>query len=219
MWQDSAKTTPVTASGQYVGYISDKSANAYDLSQATTGARPQLLTSGTGKLYLNFAGGQSLTMGANSMPNNRTAFCAGAAIQSTAGGMVFCIQHSGGGELCEFSYSNNSTGYELSGRRLSTDGFSTFATGTADTTLRSIIANHDYTGATTTIYVDGTAAVGPSASQTAGSTAAANGNGIAMGGWAGGGYNITANVYQLVLSWGATAGEVSSLNTFLTSKR
>jgi len=219
MWQDSAKTTPVTASGQYVGYISDKSANAYHLSQATAGARPQLLTSGTGKLYLNFATGTSLTMGANSMFNNRTAFCAGAAIQSTAGGMIFSMQHSTGGELGEFSYSSNATGYELSGRRLPTDGFSTFATGTADTTLRSIIANHDYTGATTTIYVDGTAAVGPTASQTAGSTPALNGNGLAMGGWVGGGYNISANIYQLVLAWGATTGEVASLNTFLTSKR
>jgi len=41
MFQDSAGTIPVTASGQPVGRINDKSGNGFDLQQATATARPQ----------------------------------------------------------------------------------------------------------------------------------------------------------------------------------
>lgn len=42
MWQDSAKTTPVTATGQPVGYVVDKTGNGHDLHQPTAGNRPIL---------------------------------------------------------------------------------------------------------------------------------------------------------------------------------
>lgn len=42
MWQDSAKTTPVTAAGQPVGYIADKSGRGNDASQSTSASRPTL---------------------------------------------------------------------------------------------------------------------------------------------------------------------------------
>ena len=42
MWQDSAKTTPVTAAGDRVGYISDKSGRGNDAYQTTLASRPTL---------------------------------------------------------------------------------------------------------------------------------------------------------------------------------
>ncbi len=42
MWQDSAKTTPVTAAGNPVGYISDKSGRGNDAFQTTSASRPTL---------------------------------------------------------------------------------------------------------------------------------------------------------------------------------
>lgn len=46
LWQDSARTTPVTADGQPVGCIDDKSGNGNHLKQATAGARPLYKTDG-----------------------------------------------------------------------------------------------------------------------------------------------------------------------------
>jgi len=42
MWQDSGKTTPVTAAGDPVGYISDKSGRGNHAFQTTSASRPTL---------------------------------------------------------------------------------------------------------------------------------------------------------------------------------
>lgn len=55
MWQDSAKTTPVTAAGQPVGAINDKSGRGLHFTQATAASRPILQTEG-GRNYLDFDG-------------------------------------------------------------------------------------------------------------------------------------------------------------------
>lgn len=55
LFQDSAATTPVTASGQSVGYMADKSGNGRHLIQATGGARPVLTVAG-GISYLTLDG-------------------------------------------------------------------------------------------------------------------------------------------------------------------
>lgn len=46
LWQDTAGTVPVTASGQSVARIDDKSGNGYHLMQPTAGSRPSYQTSG-----------------------------------------------------------------------------------------------------------------------------------------------------------------------------
>lgn len=59
MWQDSARTTKVTAVGQPVGYLADKSGTARDLWQPSAGARPTLQKDATtGAYYLQFSGAQ-----------------------------------------------------------------------------------------------------------------------------------------------------------------
>jgi len=55
LFQDSAGTTPVTAAGQPVGLILDKSGNGRHASQATSTARPLLEDDG-GKMCLKFDG-------------------------------------------------------------------------------------------------------------------------------------------------------------------
>jgi hypothetical protein len=56
MYQDSAGTTPVTAVGQSVGKILDKSGRNNHASQATAASRPVLQQDGNGKYYLAFDG-------------------------------------------------------------------------------------------------------------------------------------------------------------------
>jgi hypothetical protein len=56
MFQDSAGTTPVTAVGDPVGKINDKSGRGNHATQATGAARPLLQQDGNGKYYLDFDG-------------------------------------------------------------------------------------------------------------------------------------------------------------------
>lgn len=56
MFQDAAGTTPVTAAGQPVGLILDKSGNGYHASQPTSTARPLFQIDGSGNCYLAFDG-------------------------------------------------------------------------------------------------------------------------------------------------------------------
>lgn len=56
MFQDSAGTTPVTAAGQPVGKILDKSGRANHATQATAGSRPLLQQDASGRYYLDFDG-------------------------------------------------------------------------------------------------------------------------------------------------------------------
>ena len=56
MFQDSAGTTPVTAAGQPVGRILDKSGRGNHATQATAASRPTYQIDGTGRPYLSFDG-------------------------------------------------------------------------------------------------------------------------------------------------------------------
>lgn len=56
MFQDSAGTTPVTAVGQPVGRILDKSGRGNHATQATAASRPVLQQDGTGRYFLLFDG-------------------------------------------------------------------------------------------------------------------------------------------------------------------
>lgn len=56
LFQDSAGTTPVTATGQPVGRMLDKSGNGYHVTQSTTTKRPVLRQDAGGLHYLDFDG-------------------------------------------------------------------------------------------------------------------------------------------------------------------
>lgn len=73
LYQDSAATTPVTASGQPVGYVADKSGNGYHAKQSTASARPVYTVSGA-YAYLDCDGVDD-----RMLTDNFTAFSATAA--------------------------------------------------------------------------------------------------------------------------------------------
>lgn len=56
LFQDSAGTTPVTAAGQPVGLMLDKSGRGNHATQSTAGQRPTYQIDGTGRSYLSFDG-------------------------------------------------------------------------------------------------------------------------------------------------------------------
>lgn len=56
LFQDAAGTVPVTAPGDPVGYMADRSGNGYHVTQATASARPVLRQDTQGRTYLDFDG-------------------------------------------------------------------------------------------------------------------------------------------------------------------
>ena len=60
MFQDTAGTTPVTATGQSVARINDKSGRGNNATQSTSGQRPTLQQDASGKYYLSFDGSDDL---------------------------------------------------------------------------------------------------------------------------------------------------------------
>jgi len=97
LFQDSAGTTPVTAAGQPVGLILDKSGNGRHASQATSTARPLLEDDG-GKMCLKFEVDDYLVCNSITLPQPYTVF-AGAHVLATSS----CIHYSPGaaGSICQ----------------------------------------------------------------------------------------------------------------------
>jgi hypothetical protein len=100
MFQDSAGTTPVTAVGQPVGRILDKSGNNNHATQATTASRPVLQQDGDGKYYLGFDGVDDLLKTPAFLTNggsHAVTVSAGLLRSSTGNGVVI---QSSNDELC-----------------------------------------------------------------------------------------------------------------------
>ena len=68
MFQDTAGTTPVTATGQTVARINDKSGRGNHATQATAASRPQYQVDGNGKAYLLFDGTDDFLLTGTIMP-------------------------------------------------------------------------------------------------------------------------------------------------------
>ncbi len=76
MFQDSAGTIPVTATGQSVGRILDRSGRGNHWLQATAAARPVLRQDGAGKYYLEFDGVDDLMACTNLFTSSMEVFVA-----------------------------------------------------------------------------------------------------------------------------------------------
>ena len=87
MFQDTAGTIPITAGGQTVARINDKSGNGYNATQATAGARPTYRTDGA-RHWLGFDGTADFlvtpTIGFNTANEDRVSFFAGVETASGA---------------------------------------------------------------------------------------------------------------------------------------
>lgn len=118
MFQDSAGTTAVTAVGQSVGLIRDKSGNANHLTQATSGNRPVLAQDAGGFYYLQFTGtsstaGKFLTGGTTANLAPRTSSwqsVSGAKFDDALAGRAIYARSKAGGFVGRYSNHRDASG-------------------------------------------------------------------------------------------------------------
>lgn len=103
LWQDTAGTTPVTATGQAVARIDDLSGNGNHFIQPTSGNRPVYQVDGSGYPYLQFTAASSKYMYVNNVSNllslgtKSFTFLAAAKLDSMTGyGSLFARSYLGG---------------------------------------------------------------------------------------------------------------------------
>lgn len=222
MWQDGARTTPVTTVGQNVCALNDKSGGGRHAIQAVTLSCPTLQQDGGGNKYLSCNGSvlDATTTSAAVAQNQPFLFGGVSYTPSATTGVIYYATVSGSASArFEYAYGVNAAGDEVDGRRLDANGFTTFSTGSADTSTRSFIGVADYTNAQTSIYKNNTLILGPTAFQTAGNTQNATSFTVGICGVpTSGGARITASVYQLVIGNALSPTERGSLDTFLRGK-
>jgi hypothetical protein len=117
MFQDSAGTTPVTAVGQTVGKILDKSGRNNHATQATAAAHPVLQIDGNGKYYLGFDGvDDSLATAAiNFTATDKMSVFCGVTKTSGNGYQTLCELGTGSVEngFAIFAPNNNNNNYDF----------------------------------------------------------------------------------------------------------
>ena len=119
MFQDVAGTVPVTAVGQAVARINDKSGRGYHATQATAPSRPILRQDANGKYYLEFDGlDDSLsTLAINFTATNKATLCGGYNVIGTGTGIFAeisaSVSSSDGSFLQAFSAANAGNDYFL----------------------------------------------------------------------------------------------------------
>lgn len=212
MFQDAAGTTPVTATGQPVGLIRDKSGRGNHASQSTDARRPTLQQDSGGSYYLDFDGSDDGLVTAS--------FAAGAdKVQVFAG--VQKRSDATTGMIAEFSANSNSNAgsWQLRGPGAGTfPGYyfnssgSTLAAATAQV-ITGLPANNDavltavgdISGKTSTLYVNGTQVATSAADQGSGNYGTYV---LYMG--RRGGSSLPANIrlYGLIIRFGANLSAV-----------
>jgi hypothetical protein len=102
LFQDNAGTTPVTATGQSVGRILDKSGNANHATQATAASKPTLQQTAGGLYYLSFDGSNDSmsTSSINFSSTDKMSVCTGVTKSSDAAQAILY-------ELSVDTFSNN----------------------------------------------------------------------------------------------------------------
>ena len=138
LFQDSGLTTPVTAAGQPVGGIVDRSGKGNNALQATAGFRPLLQQDSSAQWYLDFDGVDDYLETA-SIDFTSTD-------QITISGGINKASDTGGGTLCELSVSSTSN----------SGTFGMFAPSSGGTTYRM------RTGGTSSLVVSSSAHAAPS---------------------------------------------------------
>ncbi|HET7369400.1 MAG TPA: hypothetical protein VFK45_01020, partial [Gammaproteobacteria bacterium] len=96
LFQDTAGTTPVTAAGQSVARMLDKSGNGHHATQATPANCPTIQQDGSGNWYLSFNGSQYLDCGTGF---NADQFSCGVAYQWTGSGSQRLLDARGTGSV------------------------------------------------------------------------------------------------------------------------
>lgn len=156
MWQDTAGTTPVTAVGQSVARIDDKSGNGKHATQSTPGKRPILQSSG-GLYYLDFDGTDDAlaTAAIDFTATDKMTVVAGVTKDADAGeANIFCFGSSGAldGTFSLKGPGSASDNYAIATR--GTSGVSNLVTGYAAPTTNVVTGAANISAQSQSIRVD-----------------------------------------------------------------
>jgi hypothetical protein len=220
MFQDSAGTTPVTAVGQPVGKILDKSGRGNHALQATTANRPVLQQDGAGRYYLAFNGTNSSLATAGNVDLTGTA-------QVSVFAGVRKLSDAARGLLVELGNALTSNGFQINApSAAATSNYTFLSAGSTQITatatpfaapLTSVITGQgDIAAPSNTIRVNGAQVASNPASQ--GSGAFSN-NPIYIGARGGSSLFFNGNLYGLIVR-GATsnASQIARAEMFMNSK-
>jgi len=222
MFQDSAGSTPVTAVGQSVGRILDKSGRGNHASQATAASRPVLQIDGTGKYYLAFDGVDDFLVTNTVTPGTDKAqvFVGIRKLSDAAEGLIvelgsatvlnggFSLTHAGGSLAEKYTFRSKGTSNQYA---LTTDAQFNAPTTSVVTGLG------DIGGANATLRVNGSTVHVKTADQGTGNYGAYP---IYIGRRGGTTGPFNGRIYSLIVRYGAnlTAGQISNTERAVNSK-
>lgn len=217
MSQDDAGATPVTADGQTVGRILDKSGRGNHATQATPGSRPTYRTSG-GLHWLEFDGTDDfLVTGTITPGTDKTQFFAGVRRINTATGII--------AELSADTFGNNGSAgifanvgganYEIQSR--GTVYASRSETPAAPPTTNILAGTADISADAILLRLDGVSSAPVVGDQGTGNYLA---HPLYIGRRGGTSLALNGNIYGIVVRFGAnlSAGQISATEAFLASK-
>jgi len=226
LFQDAAGTTPVTAVGQPVGKILDKSGRGNHATQATAASRPTLQQDSNGMYYLSFDGTDDgmATPSINFTGTDKMTVWAGVRKLSDAAAGVVVELGSGGAAAGLFSISAPRTAASNYGFfTRSTTGVSNLsANGYAapDTAVLSCQFNTSGAGATTQIFPrrNGVIPALATASDAAGGGAYGN-YPLYIGRRGGTSIPLNGRIYQLIIRGAeSNAGQIAATEAWCNSK-
>lgn len=221
MFQDTAGTVPVTATGQSVARINDKSGRGYHATQATAGSRPTLQQDAVGNYYLKFDGTDDhLITGAVAFNTDKMTVCAAVARDAMNASTGIVVETNP-----DFSAVNNSFFFGFTGNA---NSFRYVSRGTAHTTQNGPAAypiGYNFTATMQTSISDNTVNLRVAGQQSALSTATQGGTGpygtypLFIGARSGGVLPTNGRIYGLVIRNALTdATTVANLERWLEAK-
>lgn len=219
MFQDTAGTTPVTATGQTVARINDKSGRGNHATQATAASRPIYQVDGNGKAYLLFDGTDDFLLTGTITPGTDKAqvFAGVRKLSDAAGGML--------AELSAFATTAGSFRMEAPSGAFANYGFASRGSAgafTTATTYTAPITNvvtglGDISADSCLLRVNGAQVGSSTADQGTGNYSA---NPIYIGRRAGTSLPYNGRIYQMIVRFGAnlSAATITQTETFVNSR-
>jgi hypothetical protein len=204
MFQDTAGATPVTAVGQSVARINDKSGRGNHATQATEASRPILRQDGSGKYYLEFDGSNDRMTTAGAVGLTAPIISAFVGFQNTASGLQ--------GIWSNDRYRQTTFGTNF---RFTTIGVLDYSFNSAISVSTNVVMSSVFdAGFDVTFRKNGAAGT-----FIAGTSDAAGGEAVMEIGARGAANFMSGRIYQLIVRAGAiTAGQVQSAESFVGGK-
>lgn len=225
LFQDSAGTIPVTAAGQSVGRMLDKSGRGNHATQATTSLKPILQQDANGKYYLAFDGvdDSMATAAVNFTATDKMTVFAGARINSTSPGFLLETSATANANAGAFNVYFNDVGtYGIVARankQGSPTGPAEVSIGSANTSVWSIDYDFNRTNGGQAVYERRNgAAYANGGSFPAGAEKFGN-YALYIGARAGTQFHMNGRIYQLIIRGAQTdAAGISAAESFVNTK-